>query len=111
MMSLTSQQKKCLGVIREHFSLRGIAPSYQEIMAEMGLASKSGVHRLVLALEERGYIRRLPFKSRAIEICDVGASIRTVLSEELPTIRQFLPSTARRIERALFHSAELKEPA
>lgn len=49
---------------REH----GYAPSFEEIGAALNLASKSGVSRLVCGLEERGFIRRLPHRARAIEI-------------------------------------------
>lgn len=65
---LTSRQRELLMFIRSHIGEHGIAPSYDEMMAAIGLASKSGVHRLVKALEERGYISRLPDRARAITL-------------------------------------------
>lgn len=69
MISLTRQQKKLLDFLAYYIGEYGIAPSYDEMKAHMGLGSKSGVHHLIVALEERGHIRRLAFRSRAIEIC------------------------------------------
>lgn len=47
---------------------RGITPSFEEMQAHLGLQSKSGVHRLITALDERGRIRRIPHRARAIEV-------------------------------------------
>ncbi len=65
---LTQQQKRMLGVLIEHFSNNDVPPSFEELCADMGLKSKSGIHRLLTGLEERGYIRRLPNRARAIEV-------------------------------------------
>ncbi len=65
---LTPKQHKLLLHIQEQTAQNGYAPSYDEMRDAMGLRSKSGIHRLVCALETRGYIRRLPNKARAIEI-------------------------------------------
>ena len=65
---LTPKQYKLLLHIQEQTAQNGYAPSYDEMRDAMGLRSKSGIHRLVCALETRGYIRRLPNKARAIEI-------------------------------------------
>lgn len=64
------RQNDCLGAIRRSLRERGVAPSYDELMAELGLNSKSGIHRLVTGLEARGAIRRVPGKARAIEILE-----------------------------------------
>lgn len=57
----------------------GVCPSFDEIMVSQGLRSKSGVHRLISALEERGLIRRLSGKARAIELIDYGAQKAVLL--------------------------------
>ena len=66
---ITEKQKKLLAYLSEVIEdTDGIAPSYDEMRVAMGLASKSGIHRMIKALEERGYIERLPNKARAIKI-------------------------------------------
>lgn len=64
---LTPQQSKLFGYLSSQ-SAQGYTPSFEEMMLAMGLKSKSGIHRLVQGLEERGYIRRLFNKARAIEL-------------------------------------------
>lgn len=64
---LTHMQAELLSFLR-HRDAEGNTPSFDEMRDALGLASKSGVHRLVTALEERGYLRRLPNRSRAIEV-------------------------------------------
>ena len=65
---LTKKQHQLLTYLIVYQAEKDITPSFDEMRAEIGLASKSGIHRLVSALEERGYIRKLPNKARAIEI-------------------------------------------
>ena len=67
-MGLTPRQSDCLAVIQKALGERGIAPSFDEIAASMRLKSKSGVDRLLRGLEERGVIRRLPYRARGIEL-------------------------------------------
>lgn len=70
-MAMTARQRELLDfIVRFSWDHGGVAPSYQEMCDFMGLASKSGIHRLILALEERGHIRRLPNRARAIVVCD-----------------------------------------
>lgn len=81
-MLLTAEQKRLLEIIEAYVRQNGIAPSYDEMQQAMGLKSKSGVNRLVLGLEERGAIRRLPNRARAIEIIKHPvSSIRLVILE------------------------------
>lgn len=65
---LTGKQHQLLSYLIDYQADKDITPSFDEMRQAVGLASKSGVHRLVSALEERGYIRRLPNRARAIEI-------------------------------------------
>ena len=65
---LTRKQNELLNYISNHLEQHEVTPSFDEMRNALGLASKSGVHRLVSGLEERGYIRRLANRARAIEI-------------------------------------------
>ena len=65
---LTAKQRDLLNFIKSYQAAQDHAPSFDEMKDAVGLKSKSGIHRLVNALEERGYIRRLANRARAIEI-------------------------------------------
>jgi len=65
---LTSKQRELLLFIDKRLGENGISPSFDEMREALDLKSKSGVHRLISALEERGFIRRLPNRARALEI-------------------------------------------
>ncbi len=65
---LTPKQKELLLFINERLKESGVPPSYDEMKEALDLRSKSGIHRLITALEERGFIRRLPHRARALEI-------------------------------------------
>jgi len=65
---LTSKQKELLLFIHERIKANGVSPSFDEMKEALNLASKSGIHRLIVALEERGFIRRLPNRARALEV-------------------------------------------
>ena len=78
---LTAKQRELLVFIQRKLEDSGISPSFEEMKDALDLKSKSGVHRLISALEERGFIRRLPNRARALEVLkqpdDVSAG-RTV---------------------------------
>ena len=65
---LTRKQRELLPFIQERLGDTGISPSFDEMKDALGLKSKSGVHRLITGLEERGFIRRLPHRARALEV-------------------------------------------
>ena len=65
---LTAKQLELLRFIGDRLERDGVPPSFDEMKEALGLASKSGIHRLITALEERGYIRRLPNRARAVEV-------------------------------------------
>jgi repressor LexA len=65
---LTSKQHELLCFIRDRLDTTGISPSFEEMKDALGLKSKSGIHRLISALEEREYLRRLPNRARALEV-------------------------------------------
>jgi len=65
---LTKKQKNLLLFINKKIRSTGISPSYEEMKNSLNLKSKSGIHRLISALEERGFIKRLAHKARALEV-------------------------------------------
>lgn len=65
---LTRKQHELICFIQERLEASGVSPSFEEMKDALDLKSKSGVHRLVSALEERGFIRRLPNRARALEV-------------------------------------------
>jgi len=65
---LTKKQKNLLMFINKKLRSSGVSPSYEEMKLSLNLKSKSGIHRLISALEERGFIRRLAHKARALEV-------------------------------------------
>ena len=82
---LTRRQRQLLDYLRDYQAReQGISPSYDEIKEHMGLASRSGAHRLVCQLEERGYIRRLPARSRAIEVLHERQTVTVQAPKSLP---------------------------
>ena len=65
---LTNKQKNLLLFINKKLRSSGVSPSYEEMKQSLNLRSKSGIHRLISALEERGFIKRLAHKARALEV-------------------------------------------
>jgi len=65
---LTAKQRELIVFIQQRLEETGISPSFEEMKEALDLKSKSGVHRLISALEERGFLRRLPNRARALEV-------------------------------------------
>jgi len=74
---LTRKQFELLRFIHERLKEAGVPPSFDEMKDALDLRSKSGIHRLITALEERGFIRRLPNRARAIEVIKLPESVGT----------------------------------
>ena len=123
---LTAKQRDLLNFLREYQQEHDHAPSFDEMKDAVGLKSKSGIHRLVSALEERGHIRRLANRARAIEIIDetpvaqtnpkpsddsnvVHANFGQASSLSLPLLGQIAAGTP--IEALSDHSRFLDVPA
>jgi repressor LexA len=85
---LTKKQKNLLIYINEKLKHTGISPSYDEMRMSLNLRSKSGIHRLISALEERGFIKRLPHKARALEVIKLpeNAGAKDLYNNFSPTI-------------------------
>jgi len=75
---LTKKQKELLDYITIVNKKNGISPSYEEMKEKLKLKSKSGIHRIISALEERGFIRKLANKARAIEILDNNKNVTQI---------------------------------
>jgi repressor LexA len=85
---LTRKQFELLRFIHERLKESGIPPSFDEMKDALDLRSKSGIHRLITALEERGFIRRLPNRARAIEVIKLPEPV----SQGIGVRRGFTPS-------------------
>ena len=85
---LTKKQKNLLLYINKKIRTSGISPSYEEMKESLNLKSKSGIHRLISALEERGFIRRLAHKARALEVVKLpeNASANDIFNTFTPSV-------------------------
>ncbi len=73
---LTRKQHELLIFIHRHLTEHGVSPSFDEMKDALDLKSKSGIHRLITGLQERGFIRRLPHRARAVEILRLPEDVR-----------------------------------
>ena len=87
---LTEKQKELLLFIHDRMQERGVPPSFDEMKDALDLKSKSGIHRLITALVERGFIRHLPHRARAIEVIKLPENQAPAAGEVRP--RGFQPS-------------------
>jgi repressor LexA len=87
---LTRKQFELLRFIHERLKEAGVPPSFDEMKDALDLRSKSGIHRLITALEERGFIRRLPNRARAIEVIKLPDSVAHGIGGT--RVRGFTPS-------------------
>ena len=85
---LTKKQRNLLLFINKKLRASGVSPSYEEMKVSLNLKSKSGIHRLISALEERGFIRRLPHKARALEVIKLpeNASANDIFNSFTPSV-------------------------
>jgi repressor LexA len=90
---LTSKQRELLQFIHERLRQSGVSPSFDEMREALDLKSKSGVHRLVSALEERQFIRRLPNRARALEVIKMPETASPTLAAAMAT-KAVLPAAA-----------------
>ncbi len=89
---LTKKQLELLKFLEKKISSTGVSPSFEEMKFALGLRSKSGIHRLICALEERGFLRKLAHRARSIEILRSPSSLIGFKPKEkgsLPTENQF----------------------
>ncbi len=102
---LTRKQHELLIYINEYLKTNGVSPSFDEMKDALDLKSKSGIHRLITGLEERGFIRRLPHRARALEVLRLpenigqdkhagGPNVITGAFPSQPKAREEAPSAA-----------------
>lgn len=97
---LTRKQSELLSFIERYIAEKGYAPSFEEMKVAARLRSKSGIHRLITGLEERGYIRRLHFKDRAIEVTRPKPLLdRRLLDRIIDAERTLCPHAAESLAR------------
>jgi repressor LexA len=109
---LTRKQYELLMFINERLKDTGVAPSFDEMKEALGLRSKSGIHRLITALEERGFIRRLQHRARALEVVrlpenSAGGAAPGVGSMQPPEAQSSLPAN---VIRGDFAAADTPSP-
>lgn len=95
MMGLTQRQQECLDFIKATIAARDYPPTYDEIAKSLDLHSRSGVQRIVMGLESRGLIRRIPGKARAIEVVDPSSMRAVMLSGEVFRLVQAYAASER----------------
>ncbi len=100
---LTRKQHELICFIEDRLADSGVSPSFEEMKDALELKSKSGVHRLISALEERGYLRRLPNRARALEV--LKAPERGVEAKRAapPSVKRTLPGPANDVVEIPLH--------
>jgi repressor LexA len=89
---LTPKQQELLSFIQIRLEEGGVSPSFEEMKEALDLRSKSGIHRLINALEERGFIRRLPNRARALEVLKLPDAMHRAPKAIAPATPQLAPS-------------------
>ena len=90
---LTRKQHELLLFIQERLGQGGVSPSFDEMKDALNLKSKSGIHRLITGLEERGFIRRLPHRARALEVLRLPEGLES--SRSRPPRAKFQPNVIK----------------
>ena len=95
---LTRKQHELVCFINDRLAATGVSPSFEEMKEALDLKSKSGVHRLIQALEERQFIRRLPNRARALEVLRI---VRAAVPEDFCVIAAGGVETAAEVQERL----------
>ncbi len=94
---LTRKQRDLLLFIHDRMNSGDIAPSFEEMKEALGLKSKSGVHRLISALVERGYLERLPHRARALEVRKLPEGMKTAPNDNSLAAKTTRAKESRRL--------------
>ena len=94
---LTKKQKILFEFLFDYIQKNGIAPSFEEMKNAVNLKSKSGIHRLITSLEERGFIKRLKHKARAMEIIKNYSDIAIIVDSNIT-------SHIQEVHRVIYHT-------
>jgi repressor LexA len=104
---LTRKQLDLLRFIQSRMQECGVPPSFDEMKDALDLKSKSGIHRLITALEERGFLRRLPNRARAIEVIRIPESLSQTVPSSAPSSA---PAEPRRFTPSVVEGGKSKPP-
>ncbi|MFW2853116.1 transcriptional repressor LexA [Sphingomonas sp. TX0543] len=104
---LTKKQHELICFIHDRLAETGVSPSFEEMKDALELKSKSGVHRLISALEERGFLRRLPNRARALEVVKmperIEAAQRQPSADQAQPAKRALPQPANDVIEIPLH--------
>src|SRR5271165_733967 len=110
---LTRKQHELLLFINRRLSDGGVSPSFEEMKEALNLKSKSGIHRLISGLEERGFIRRLAHRARALEVVKLPEAFAATAAPAKPAERggKFSPTVIRGDFKSAFPGAPMGSEA
>lgn len=100
---LTRKQHELICFIDDRLKATGVSPSFEEMKEALDLKSKSGVHRLISALEERGFLRRLPNRARALEVLKMPERTDAKVSSPTPPTTRRMPEPANDVIEVPLH--------
>ena len=100
---LTRKQHELICFINDRLDETGVSPSFEEMKDALDLKSKSGVHRLISALEERGFLRRLPNRARALEVLKMPERAEAKQAAASPATRRMVPEPANDVIEVPLH--------
>ena len=100
---LTRKQHELICFINDRLGETGVSPSFEEMKEALDLKSKSGVHRLISALEERGFLRRLPNRARALEVLKMPERTEVKVSAPTPPTTRRMPEPANDVIEVPLH--------
>ena len=100
---LTKKQHELICFINDRLAETGVSPSFEEMKEALDLKSKSGVHRLISALEERGFLRRLPNRARALEVLKMPERTDAKVSSPTPPTTRRMPEPANDVIEVPLH--------
>ncbi|QEE09316.1 transcriptional repressor LexA [Bartonella kosoyi] len=106
---LTCKQYELLLFIHNHIKETGVPPSFEEMKNALELSSKSGIHKLIIALEQRGFIRRLPNRARAVEVIRLPEKITFNLSLARKISPSMIEKNKREISKNLANLGSFEE--
>src|SRR5437773_10457475 len=109
---LTRKQHELLLFINKRLGESGICPSFDEMKEALGLRSKSGIHRLITGLEERGFLKRLAHRARALEVIRLPEEVGVPMpARETPVSGRFAPNVIQGNFRGLAGAAPSTQPS
>lgn len=100
---LTRKQHELICFINDRLAETGVSPSFEEMKEALDLKSKSGVHRLISALEERGFLKRLPNRARALEVLKMPERSEARPSPTPASTRRIVPEPANDVVEVPLH--------